>query len=172
MSADDSQGTASTGSSPASHVPPAERRCTATSTRTGERCTAYVPRGAEGLPDRRCAGHSGLGIAANPQAFGTVGAQASAEARSRRAERRKTTFQSALEAEAVEHAEALAATIRALALDPQNAPSERLAAAKLLVERAHGKAVQPTEDRTAQSVDDLSLEDLVAIWREGEDEGA
>jgi len=139
-------------------------KCEATSTRTGQRCTAWAVRG-----ESQCAGHLGRGIGADPERYSRLGAAVSAEVRQARVERRKTNFQSALEAEAVEHAEALARRLREIALDTDSTKSEAIAAMKFLVERAHGKPNQQVTQHTEYSHPDLiPTEELMRLLAEEE----
>ena len=118
-------------------------RCTATKT-NGQPCGAYATK--TGM----CAGHSRLGIAQNPSAYGRLGAEASLDTRLEKAERRKMTFQDHLAAELEKEAANYVDTMRKAASEGD------WRALETWVTRVHGKPVERVETNP-NSLDPASM---------------
>lgn len=137
-------------------------RCGATKA-DGSPCRAFALRGRD-----ICAGHAGLGLAANPGEAGRVGAAKSAEVRAERAEIRKRGIKQAL-ADAVEKEyldDILAAYGRGLT-DPDAAVAVR--SAEAILSRVYGKPKELIEtlERPAElaAVAEMTREERDSLWR-------
>ena len=149
-------------------LPPDARRCQGEG-RDGERCKAYAVRG-----QSLCAGHAGLGIAADPAAAQAASVRVrkeQAEDRQHVAEKAQRTVKQALAGLAEELVEELKGAYRAALRSGSADDLRRAQAAEYLLSRVYGKPAQPTRDETPTvatalaELDDLSLEELGALAR-------
>ena len=121
-----------------------------------------------------CAGHAGLGVAANPQAAQEAAAasqRAKAADRRQKAERAKMSTRERV-AEVLEELQGdVEAAYRAALRTGSPEDLRRAQAAELLMSRVHGRPAQPTRDETPTLHGDLaaleamSLEELSALAR-------
>jgi len=119
--------------------------------KNGERCGARAVHG-----ERLCAGHLGLGLAADPKAASRRGAARSAQVRAERVEARKRGIKQAL-ADAVEQEyldDILDAYGRGLR-DPDAAVAVR--SAEALLSRVHGKPKETIEQQILDPLDAYKL---------------
>src|SRR5215471_13885224 len=115
------------------HSPPV--RCGETRS-DGQPCTAWAT--ASGL----CAGHSGLGVAADPSESGFKGAETRRENAAKRrlhAERREMSLAEALAEKAAEERDALVEALFGPVLYDQTSPMEKHRASIAILERMLGK---------------------------------
>lgn len=133
----------------------------------GTQCKGWKVKGEE-----LCAGHLGLGIAEDPEAYGKAGAAASAEVRQERAEERRRTPQEAFRAALVLHAEQLAGELVRIATSGES-DADRLRAIEALSSRVLGKPTEKVEHtvsipRTVEELEQLSDAELDAIIAQAE----
>jgi hypothetical protein len=157
-------------------LPPDERRCAHVG-EDGNRCKAYKARGKE-----LCAGHLGLGFSSSPEAVRMAaargGRRAAAVRQQLRHEARLLTIMTPRERmvaamnQRVESGQVMTAIDRGLA-DPDTRVA--LQAAGLVLDRAHGRPLQPTEAQLPGTqaytelravVSTLPAEDRLAYLRE------
>lgn len=144
--------------------------------RDGQPCGARAVRG-----ERLCAGHLGLGLAADPRAASRRGAARSAEVRAERVEARKRGIKQVL-AEAVER-EYLDDIVNAYGRglrDPDAAVAVR--SAEALLSRVHGKPKETIEQisdplehdrlRYRAYLESLTKEQRTELWERIRDGGA
>lgn len=152
---------------PAAAVPPASEACQDTQsnactgkTKSGSRCRTTV-----GLVDGLCATHRGLvdhrAAAARQHAL----REEREAAKRREAARSKMTLKEALLERAAEERDAIVDALFAPLSDEDLSPMARQSAARTVLERILGKPGEIAPDE--QPADDLPLEVLVEMWREG-----
>lgn len=127
-------------------------QCTGTR-KDGERC------GAHALTDQElCAGHAGLGIAADPRAYAQAAAEASGRARSERAVQRRETLLERIGRQTEERAAEIVAAYFAA--------GERgdWRALEALVTRVHGKPVERVE--VEAPADPLGVAAMTSVERQ------
>ena len=132
----------------------------------GRRCKGWKVSGSS-----YCAGHSGLGVAASPEAAAAA-ARHSAEVRQMKAQVAKRrpieVVREGLEADA----EAFYRVRREIALDSTAATGDRLRAIEQIESRALGKPKETVETQEVKSeadraLDEMSLEELEALVQRG-----
>lgn len=139
---------------------PSPSRCSATRA-DGRACTAWATK--TGF----CAGHSGLGVAADPSESGFKGADTRRENAAKRrlhAERREMTLAEALAEKAAEERDALVEALFGPVLSDQTSPMEKHRASIAILERMLGKPKEPAVVETTE--EELPLEVLVEMWKE------
>lgn len=147
-------------------------------TRTGQPCRAPARIGHD-----LCSAHSGLGIAASPEAAraaaklaaskrraraDAAAAEREEERNARAAERHRARagITPALRARVLDHADRVIDALLAPVLDDSLSPLQRQRAALEVWSRAFGRPGQA--DVVSDSADDLSVQDVLALWEGGE----
>ena len=139
------------------HTDRPSRRCSAT-TRAGKPCPAWALRTGD-----KCAGHSQLGLAADPAAASARSQRAREAARKREHERRRRqgmTLQEAGQEALHEHRDAVIQALFAPILAEETAPRARQEAALRVWERFYGTPLQRAETETHTRP--VSLADMLA----------